>query len=454
MRLSAIFALLVLGLCHRGIEATLTAVPLSTAVITGSRLQLNCASDDETGQFNWLYNAINSVPVRIIYNCQVHPDFVGQYDVVQTIQGECHLVIATTNMNSAGTYTCQNGFDQATANVVMLNSNSACSAIPSSDLIGGDIIRIRCVINYNGTSVPRMRWTDNSTGFPISNETTSSFPSQVNSYIDVPVYPPASRPYTSTTYFDPPITYTYTWLLPTLYVQFAATNVIATARIKYFGDSSVVCAADGYPVPTYRWTNLNTGATFNGSTLPISSNGVGRYECAASNTIRGVTQTVRTTLATDITQDVPEYCPTTPEPTTTTEAPTTPPPTDPPTTSEATTVTTTTVTPEPAGPCGRLMFEAPDNSTSPPTGWSVLCYISRSETTLLSTPCRDLIIDLPPGFPSYVELLRAGGNFGCSLTTRSDYLQAPNACYDNYQQTTTLASCGSCPRLFVCIRVP
>jgi len=113
------------------------------------------------------------------------------------------------------------------------DSNSACSAIPSGDLIAGDFIRIRCVINYNGSQSPYMRWTDNSTGFPISNETTSTFPTQVNSFIDVPVYPPTSRPYTCRTFFDPPITYTFQWTLPTLYVQcMSVFNTLISAPFK------------------------------------------------------------------------------------------------------------------------------------------------------------------------------------------------------------------------------
>ena len=78
-------------------------------------------------------------------------------------------------------------------------------------------------------------------------------------------------------------------------------NLLATARVKYFQDTSLVCSAQGYPVPTFTWTNLDTGATFSGDTVTISDEGVSRYECNASNTIRGATQSLTTVIATDIT---------------------------------------------------------------------------------------------------------------------------------------------------------
>jgi hypothetical protein len=425
-------------------------------VITGRTIQLDCAADNETAglSFQWHYNALQSVPIRIVYNCQVNPDYADKYQVVQNDDGECHLVILNTDMNSAGTYSCQNGFDQSSAVIVMLNSNSACSAIPSGNLVSGDIIRIRCVLNYNGSSTPRMLWFDNSTGFPITNETTSSFPTQVNSFIDVPVFPLTSRPYTCRTFFDSPITYAYEWTLPTLYVQYFVTNLLATARIKYFEETSLVCSAQGYPAPTFQWTNLDTGATFEGDTIAISGEGVSRYECAASNTIRAETQTLRTVIATDITPDVPEYCPTT------TKAPTTEPPTTTTTeiiTTEEPTTTTTepvTTTTEPVGECGRLLTPASPDSVTLPSGWSRLCYISRTDTALLTTQCRNLLIDIPPGFPTYEDLVQGGGNFGCSLTTRDDFLQATNACFDNFQQTSILGSCPTCQKMFVCIKLP
>lgn len=77
-------------------------------------------------------------------------------------------------------------------------------------------------------------------------------------------------------------------------------NISPTVRVKYFEGASVVCKADGYPAPSYTWTNLDTDETSSGSTLSISVNGVGNYACEATNTIRGVTETIRTTVTTDI----------------------------------------------------------------------------------------------------------------------------------------------------------
>jgi len=455
MRLLVILCAFALQSLQYESEAALTTTPQSDAIFIGTTFQLNCAADEETAglSFQWLYTALQSVPIRIVYNCQVNPDYADEYQVVQSDNGECHLVVLNPALSSAGTYSCQNGFELSSAVVVMLNTNSICSAVPSGNLLAGDIIRIRCVLNFNGSMVPRMLWYDNSTGYPITNETTSTFPTQVNSFIDVPVFPPTSRPFFCRTFFDSPISYTYTWFLPTLYVQYFVTNILATARVKYFEETSLVCSAEGYPSPTFEWTDLNSGATFGGAILSISETGVSRYECVASNTIQGETQTIRTTIATDITQGVPEYCPTTTESTTitttvsTTEEPTT-------TTTTTTEATTNVITSEPVSECGTLLTETSPDDVTLPSGWSVLCYISSNDTQLLSTPCRNLIVDLPSGFSTYNELLQSGGNFGCALTQRSDFLQASNACVDDFQQTSILSSCPTCPRLFVCIRVP
>jgi len=430
---------------HGGVDGALIVLPQSTAVIESHTFQLNCAADNNTEDgagFNWNYNGLSATPVRIVYSCQVNPDYASMYQVEQNDAGECNLIVLNGPMSAAGTYSCQNGFDQASATIVMLGSNSNCNAIPATDLVTGDFIRISCVVNYNGSMTPRMAWSDNSTGYPINNGTTNTYPTQVNSYIDVPVFPPTTRPYMSTTYFDYPIAYRFTWTLPPLNVQYFVTNLVATARIRYFTDTSIVCTANGYPLPTFRINNLDTNEWFDAASIPVSANGVGRYRCTASNTIRGETVTLDDTISTDIIEAVPAYCPTT-----TTEATTT--------TTEATTTTSPpTTTPEPIGECGRLMSSVPPDQATPPSGWTPLCYISRSDTALLSTQCRNLISDLPAGYANYTDLMASGGNFGCTLATRADYVQAPQACYDDFQQTSMLAACPTCPRLFVCIRLP
>jgi hypothetical protein len=284
-----------------------------------------------------------------------------------------------------------------------------------------------------------MRWADSSTGYPILNETTLTYPTQVNSYIDMPVYPPTSRPYTCTTYFDSPIAYSHTWTLPTIYVQHLVNDIRVIARVNYFKETSVVCTAQGYPTPEFRWTDVTAGISYDGiDTLPINANGEGRYRCEATNAVRGESLTLSASLSTDITEGVPDYCPTTSTLSTASS-----------TTTAASSLPTTT---ELAAECGRLMTQVPTDESTPPSGWSTLCYISQDDVELVSTQCRYLIENLPGGIGDYNDLLGSGGNFGCAVSSRADYIQAPNACFDNYQQTTTLAACPGCYRLFICIR--
>ena len=111
--------------------------------------------------------------------------------------------------------------------------------------------------------------------------------------------------------------------------------------------------------------------------------------------------------------------------------------------------------------CGDILRED-TNTERVPNGWT-LCYIdSKRDSRYKSTPCRDLIKNIP-GFSSYQELLAAGGNFGCWHGRRGAKEGAAyatnnvvqHACQNNRQQTTTLEAWkGSNVVLGVCIKLP
>lgn len=430
--------------CIAATSGALTESPSDMAVVMGNNIRLNCSTDGSSTDISWQYNAMSSLPLRIVLNCEVNPDVASLYAVETTETGQCNLIILSSNMQSAGTYTCQNVFDQDSAVVVMLNSNATCSYSPTK-VIDGTIIRIMCELHYNGTQSPKMAWSVEDTGSAIKNATTSTYPTVVNSYIDVPVYAPTSRPFTCTVYFDPNIDFRYVWTLPTIYVEYELRSVLTKTTVKYFENTLLTCLADGYPAPNYIWINEVTGVIVVNQSIELPSYGFHHYTCEASNRISsGVTTILRTGVQLDLSPVWPQDCPTTSTTSTTTPSP-----------SPTTTEEPTTTTGEPIAECGRLLLVAPPGSISfPDPRWTPLCYITRNETELLETPCRDLIVDLPPGYATYSELLASGGNFGCTLTQSSGYEDAENACFDNYQTTAKLGQCVSCQRLYVCIRLP
>ena len=54
----------------------------------------------------------------------------------------------------------------------------------------------------------------------------------------------------------------------------------------------------------------------------------------------------------------------------------------------------------------------------------------------------------------YSNLLALGGNFGCGLSVRDDFVGSDYVCQDNYQQTITLANNPTATKMIVCIRLP
>ena len=94
-----------------------------------------------------------------------------------------------------------------------------------------------------------------------------------------------------------------------------------------------------------------------------------------------------------------------------------------------------------------------------PEGWT-LCYIDSRDTEYHNTQCKNLIKNIP-GYASYQELLRDGGNFGCFHGRTGSKIGAAfasnnlmqRACSNNIQQTTKLNSWStSTTTLAVCIK--
>lgn len=68
-----------------------------------------------------------------------------------------------------------------------------------------------------------------------------------------------------------------------------------------FAGDVLTCSANGYPPPSFRWTNLRTNVSFDGPTLLVTSDDDQlNYRCTAYNTIQGVNCSIYTTIDTQV----------------------------------------------------------------------------------------------------------------------------------------------------------
>jgi hypothetical protein len=435
-----------------GVHGLLYESPVSAAVIVGDPITFLCTGNEDnetTHAYVWQHVPRGETqPVLIVYDCQVNPVYANIYSTEVTDNGGCNLIVRGVTPVSAGSYTCQHWFDQASADLIALNSDSNCNFGPT-DLVTGELIQIQCYLNYNGTIAPLLEFRSE-TGFVYTNATINTFATQVNGLVRFPVYPPVTRAATVNTFFPAPITFTYTWTLPSVLVQFPVTNIAIETLSDfecgyYVNFTRLKCTADGFPAPSFTWTDVSSGEVFETDTITLRNPGENEFICTATNVIRDVDNIVGAEISINVTDDEPTTCApsvTPTEPTTTTKETTTPEP------------TTTTTEAIPITECGSILRVAPDGTAVVP-GYGPICYISRAnDSAYLTTACRDLIQRLPPDIGDYTSLLARGGNFGCNILTRSDFIGADNACFDNYQHTITLAAAPTSVSLVVCIKLP
>ena len=64
---------------------------------------------------------------------------------------------------------------------------------------------------------------------------------------------------------------------------------------NYVNHTRLSCTADGYPDPTFTWTDVDTGDVFNTATITLTRSGNYSLVCTATNDIRGVPYTEQIT---------------------------------------------------------------------------------------------------------------------------------------------------------------
>ena len=86
------------------VDARVTVQPSDTVALAGTRVQLQCTTDQLVGsaaRITWLRNEDPIVGL----NCELNPSF-PQYSVVSTSPGQCDLVINNASLELAASYSC------------------------------------------------------------------------------------------------------------------------------------------------------------------------------------------------------------------------------------------------------------------------------------------------------------------------------------------------------------
>jgi len=179
--------------------------PDNTLSVVGQSVKLNCSALSGSSKIQWSV-LVNGTRTRVLLvkNCKVDPRVSADYDVDKT-DNACNLVINSTSLHSAGTYTCIDRSVRplaASANLVVLESEPTCKSTAEGQklLKAGTGVNLTCSVRYAGAIHPSMVWTDEFGKVVPSRIMLGA--NKVQSCIDLKVKAPTLRPYTCKTSFN------------------------------------------------------------------------------------------------------------------------------------------------------------------------------------------------------------------------------------------------------------
>jgi len=68
-----------------------------------------------------------------------------------------------------------------------------------------------------------------------------------------------------------------------LFIVCPRTVTITPRRTVAFVGDVFTCTSDGFPEPTYTWTDVDSGVTSDGPNISVTSEGTFHYTCTARN---------------------------------------------------------------------------------------------------------------------------------------------------------------------------
>jgi hypothetical protein len=286
-------------------EASIVIGPLNTAGNVGSAVALTCINDRRTCQdIYWNTVDVNGKATFLSSGSAMLNNVGGRYSVNVTINGECRLTITGLQLSDAGEFSCQESVDgrpqikRAVLSVLESAPSLVSNVSLSSEIVEGDIVNISCSVKYSSKSQAVVSL--NASGQLVQSSTNiTKLSTLVTARRQEPFGP-----------FKCIVTFQLlnddsgelaTNLVQSENISTAAKDVLYTAsNLKLSPDVtlfrpgvSVTCLAEGNPEPTYQWLRRTDNATMpTGQVLTINESSDTRYQCFASNPIRGETYTV------------------------------------------------------------------------------------------------------------------------------------------------------------------
>lgn len=282
------------------VQADIIERPRNTLTAIGESTTFKCCSRSENAAFTWKRYTAGDLSHKICEGGKCPHD--SNFAIEESVP-ECNdLVILSASGRDSALYQCVDGTGDTAAAYLITYICDASSSSEDDDLVVGDIFTFRCGVMWGNRKPQFHSYWKNEHGKVIK---WNNFTEKQSNYVS-----------TWTVSLQRPELEAFTWVLHFMISQNAdgeidtSTPVAAWTskkkRVAYpvtgiqtscqdnacqqvVGDS-ITCSADGYPSPELFWLDRDGKEIGLGPTLTLNSTGKQKYQCVATNTIRGVQQ--------------------------------------------------------------------------------------------------------------------------------------------------------------------
>jgi len=177
--------------------------PVNTVGLVRASVTLHCRVHSLKMPFNmgWSFIAEGSnSPVSIVHKCRTEDRYNDDYEVDKE-NNACNLVIDILRLDMAGTYTCLDRLSNASAKLIVLESDPICkSSVSEREILAGSAVTFTCSVRYSGFMAPHVEWTDEFRRI-LPSKSHHSNKAYVESSLVITAKVPILPPYISKTFF-------------------------------------------------------------------------------------------------------------------------------------------------------------------------------------------------------------------------------------------------------------
>jgi len=320
------------------VSCRLIVKPSNTVIVvtSGHSTTVRCSTNFTNSSVCWFHTPVGSSDYDILFiNNKLVQSVAHRYDIQRSksdIGASFDLVVKSAELEDAGRYSCRDdngrGKDAGTGELVVVRGDSSgCQSDAVSEststtswteqLVEGDSIRMRCAIVYLGRVINSASWNfqlidslERSLSHEVSEIMNSTHVHQraptndssdvVETYFNVTVVQRdccyrclvRNGDWSSSFNCSRPTSARIAFPVRDVVIESVTTDseIRRKSANVSIGDK-LLCRADGYPLPTYEWSDVGTGRSISsGPELTLDESHDGRVlHCTASNIIRNVT---------------------------------------------------------------------------------------------------------------------------------------------------------------------